>query len=47
MVGLEGMNKEELLEVIKIKDWKIKELEEEISILKEILKSNKEDFNKW
>ena len=40
------MTKEELLEVIRIKDYKIKELEEEIAVLKDIVMSKlkKEDF---
>ena len=40
------MNKEELLEVIRIKNCKIKELEEEITVLKELVwsKIKKEDY---
>ena len=46
MIGLEEMNKEELLEVVRIKDCKIRELEEEIVLLKDIVlsKLKKEDF---
>ena len=42
------MTKEELLEVIEIKDYRIKELEQEVEVLKEIIntKLSKEDFEK-
>ena len=40
------MTREELLEVVMIKDYRIKELEEEIAVLKDIVMSklSKEDF---
>lgn len=40
------MTKEELLEVVRIKDYRIKELEEEIDVLQDIIRSKlkKEDF---
>ena len=46
MVGLDEMTREELLEVVMIKDYRIKELEEEIAVLKDIVMSklSKEDF---
>ena len=46
MVELGEMTREELLEVIGIKDCKIRELEEEIAVLKDIVMSklNKDDF---
>ena len=48
MVELKDMTKEELLGVIEIKDYRIKELEQEVEILKEIIntKLTKEDFGK-
>ena len=48
MVELKDMTKEELLGVIEIKDYKIKELEQEVEVLREIIntKLSKEDFEK-
>lgn len=39
MVELQEMTKEELIAVIDIKNFKIKELEQEIELLKEIIKT--------
>ena len=46
MIELKDMTKEELLGVIEIKDCMIKELEQEVEILREIVntKLSKEDF---
>ena len=46
MIELKDMTKEELLGVIEIKDYRIKELEEELEVLREIVskKLTKEDF---
>lgn len=46
MVELKDMTKEELLGVIEIKDYRIKELEQEVEVLREIVnkKLTKDDF---
>lgn len=43
MVELKDMTKEELLAVIDMKNYRINELEEEIGILKELVKKLKQD----
>lgn len=45
MVELKDMTKEELLAVIDIKNYRINELEEEVEVLKELVKSLKPEVD--
>lgn len=44
MIELKDMTREELLAVIDIKNYRINELEEEVEILKELVKSKKTEM---